>query len=275
MRFAPFLLIPALSVAKPIAESDPKHEIHYTASEDKLLGDGIKVEFLKAHSQQAFTKVDFKLWNDTADYILWKPEQQLFTIAGNKQQPFDGKEKKPELTPPNGKDAKVAKVDGGFDHHVDSFELQVGGFYRAAAEGKVLESPDFRLPPSKNDWRFGPFECALGNTSQETDLTAATFSCTYRGEGVGFVDPSRIGVRIDNGDEYANSNNKQKQLILMKGETAKFNAMFTIDAKTVDMQFAKLNVLWRDTFRESLPQAIPLGTWKLTRDEAKTAKSND
>lgn len=276
MRLAPsLLLIPALAFAKSIPETDPKHEIHYAASELVMQGDEIRLEFLRAQSQQAFTMIDFKLWNDSSDYILWKPEQQLFTIGGNKQQPFDGKPKKGEITPPNGKDAKKSKVDGGFDHHVDKIEMQVGGFYKVAAEGKVLESPDFRLPPAKNDWKFGPFGCELGGTSQETKVTTATFTCTYRGEGIGFVDPTRLGVKLDNGDEYANTNNKQKQVLLAAGESTKFAATFTIDRKTVDMQFAKLNVIWRDTFRESLPEAIPLGTWTFTRDTEKTAKAND
>ena len=54
----------------------------------------------------------------------------------------------------------------------------------------------------------------------------------------------------------------------------KFTVIFEIPANVVDMQFATLQVLWRDTLAESTLTPIALEPWKFELDPAKTAEAN-
>ena len=74
--------------------------------------------------------------------------------------------------------------------------------------------------------------------------------------------------------EYANADNKQDAFLLSKGESETFTASFKIPGKVVDMQFANMEIIWRDTFKDCKAILLDDLTTEITVDEGKTAAKN-
>jgi hypothetical protein len=264
-------LVLLVAARKP---TDPKHENHY-APGPAPASDVIGLAVTDAQSQQDFAQVGVKISNKSSDQlvILMKDEAQFVLPSGavTVQKPtlFGG----PTVILPNDTKGFTFKVDGGTAFHVDNFTLKPAGFYTAPNTGTVVPAPDFQLPPSNNEFTSGPFNCKLKESKQETKETGATFTCTYNGKGIGIVDSSRIGVKVE-GKEFANDARKPPRDVLFPGDTTKVTAVFHVDPKVADMQFATMQVLWRDALSESTMTPAPLADWAFTLDAAKTADAN-
>ena len=232
---------------------DPRHENHYKKIAP-VQTDELTIEFSNAHSQADFTLVKAKITNKTSDYIFFEPSEVVFKYEHGEFSPKSGIVK----IKPKGSKSKTLKVTGDNRFHVESLSIALKGFYRISVKGKVQEAPDFRLPAEQNTFTAGNFECNLLKVSQETQKTAAQFQYTYNGDKVGIVDPSKLVVRIENGTEYANANRKSKINLLEPGDSKKFTAWFLIPGKILDMQFATMYIVWKDTFIES--SKIPIST---------------
>ena len=79
----------------------------------------------------------------------------------------------------------------------------MGGLYRIPENKKGIATPDFRLPPSQNQFSSGNFNCTMSKLSKETDKTAVKFKCVYTGDQIGIIYPSRISVKMPDGNDYA------------------------------------------------------------------------
>ena len=69
---------------------------------------------------------------------------------------------------------------------------------------------------------------------------------------------------------YANDDKKSNVEILQKGDKAKFNAVFHIEGRIVDMQFAKMHIQWNDTFTETEMEEVEAPTIEFEMSEALT-----
>lgn len=230
---------------------DPKHENHYSV--EKIDNDDLTIEFFDAHSQQEFTKVKLKITNKTKDYIFFKSSEAVFKYAHGDYKPKSGGMFKGMdlLIEPMATETKVLTVSGDKKFHVKELKVELNGFYKIPADGKVQEVPDFQLPPANNDFTAGPFKCNLEKSKQETKETSSQFKCVYQGKEVAFVDPAKLSVKIKSGQLYANDNRKDKMEMLMPGEETKFTAQFHVPGKIEDMQFATMFIVWKETFSES------------------------
>ena len=153
------------------------------------------------------------------------------------------------------------------------FTLHPKGFATAPNVGTPVAVPDFALPAARNDFTAGPFACLLKETKQTTDNTKAVFTCTLpTGKASAWWNPSRIGVKEPGGKEFANAE-KSKRDVIFPGDT-KIVVGVQIAKSVVDMQFATLQVLWRDALAESLLTPVNVTDWTLNVDPAKTEAAN-
>ncbi len=265
-----FSVFSATAQRKP---SDPKHENHYMVNPVKT--DEVTISFKDAHSQMEFTHVNLQITNHTSDYLYFMGGETKFIYAHGEYSPKGSLLSKINLTiDPKGTDSKTLKVSGDNRFHVESLKLELNGFYRVSTKGKTISAPDFQLPASKNAFTAGDCECTLEKSKQTTKETAAQFECKYKGDKVMFIDPSKLSVKLRDGQEFANNNKKDKGSVLMPGDDIKFTAIFNIPGKIADMQFTVMNIVWNDTFMESSKVPVKVGAAEFVYDDGMTILKN-
>lgn len=248
---------------------DPTHENHYKDI-PTIETNELSIDLFDAHSQMGFTLVKAKITNKTSDYIVVKTGEIIFVYEHGSYNPKADM----VIIKPKGRKSKTFKVSGDDKFHVKSLSLELKGFYRLPVDGEIQEAPDFQLPASTNDFTAGKYKCNLLKIKQETQETIAQFKCVYNGDNMGLLDPSKLVVKTEDGREYANVIKKSKVKIMQGGDKDKFNAMFKIPGKIVDMQFATMHIVWKDTFMESKLEPLKVAKIDLTFDPGKTAGKN-
>jgi hypothetical protein len=250
------------------SKTDPEHTIYY--AEVLTETNDVNVEIKDGVSRIEFSKFKIKLSNKTTDYIVYKPKESILKISGSDFFPND----RVLLIEPSDKGGRVLDIKGnGKNLHVDEYQFVLAGLYKIKADAPSIEVPNFKLPASINDVTSGNFKIELLKINKETKETVAKFKVTYTGKGYGLVNPNKLGVKIDNGQEFANAK-KQDAFLLAPGESDTFTALFTIPGKIADMQFANMEILWRNTFSESDLQKLEGLTIDIKIDEGKTAAKN-
>ncbi|MBC7487118.1 MAG: hypothetical protein H7282_10250 [Cytophagaceae bacterium] len=250
------------------AKTDPEHTIFYADVTTET--NDVNVEIKDAVSRIEFSKFKIKLTNKTSDYIVYKPKESLLKISGSDFSPND----RMLLLQPLDKGGRVLDVKGnGKNLHADEFQYVLAGLYKIKADAPSIDVPSFKLPASVNDVTAGNFKIELLKISKETKETKAVFKVTYTGKGYGLVNPNKIGVKIDNGQEFANAKN-QEAFLLAPGDSDKFETLFTVPGKVADMQFANMEILWRNAFSESDLQKMEGLTIDIKIDEGKTVAKN-
>ena len=252
-----------------VETSDPRH-INIYNEIPKIETDEYMISIEDVVSNVKYAKFKIKITNKTSDYLLFKGEECTFvsgSIAAKANE-------KPVFIEPFSSKSKVIEFKGTENYHVDNFEVNIKGLYKIVVGENVFTAPDFQLPPSAKDFTAGQFSCTLLKTEQETQTTWARFSCKYNGQKIGFVNPAKCVVRIPDGKEFATSNLKSKSEMFIPGDESKFTAVFEIPAKTTDMQFTTMNIIWKEAFSEST--AIPLASQnaKFQVDTVKTDIKN-
>lgn len=130
----------------------------------------------------------------------------------------------------------------------ENFTLKYGSIQLSS---KGIATPDFKLPAAANDFKTGNFNCVLGDVYKKTDATTAKFKCTYTGNKIGFISPSKVSVLMPDGREYANSK-RTGAIIIPAGRDDSFTLGWNrmTGGKTMDMQFADMMIKWNDAFFE-------------------------
>ena len=161
----------------------------------------------------------------------------------------------------------------------ENFTVKFGNIQLSS---KGIATPDFKLPAATNEFKTGNFSCALGDVYKKTDATTAKFKCTYTGNKIGFISPSKVSVLMPDGKEYANAK-RTGAIILTSGKNESFTLGWDrmTGGKTMDMQFAdmmikwndaffegEMSVKWNDAFVESTPEKMSSQKMELEFDEA-------
>lgn len=201
-------------------------------------------------SDKEMTKFKLKITNKTNDILLFKPEES--TIKA-------GKEVKPKekwmYVYASESDSKVINATG--PDFLTPYSYVMSGMYKISTSGKGIETPNFQLPASQNEFTSGPFTCTMLSLTKESDKTEVKFECKYNGDKVGVIQPGRSAVKLPDGTEIANEKksgllSSNNPIVLMKGKsekvTFKWNRME--GGRAQDMQKIKLEVLFRNTFSE-------------------------
>jgi hypothetical protein len=234
----------------------------------------LKMETTDIVSKIDYLKFKLKLTNYTDDYILYKPKESSVVVGDKTLVASD----RMLLISPHDKGSRVIDIKGnGVNTHVDAFTFNLLGLGRINVNVPHLVAPNFKLPASVNEFSVGNFKVQMVKLDKQTDETKVKFKVTYVGRDYGFINPNVIAVKTEKtGDtEYANAKNKQDVVLLANGESETITASFVIPGKVVDMQFANMEILWRDTFKECKWVALPKETFNFTIDEGLTAGKNN
>jgi hypothetical protein len=251
-------------------KEDPKYT-NYFKDPETVEGKQIVLEMRDGVSRIDFLKFRTKFTNNTNDFILVNPSKFTVKVNGATVHPKE----KTFILDPNDSNGKTIDVKEGANFAADEFEVQLAGFERIPVDGEAVQMPEFQLPASVNVIKSGNFEVNLKNLKQETDETWARLEIKYKGDGYGIVDPSRISLKVESGQQFANDDRKSKTILLEKGESKTVNAIFHIPVKVVDMQFATLMVQWGESMIET--KAVPFEldeTVTFRLDEALTTEKN-
>lgn len=242
----PFLLISSTAIAQDKKEKvDKNHANHYKTV--VVENEHVSIEMKDVWARVEIMKVRAKITNKTNHFITVKPREFEVVVNGRTYH----SKVKDMLIPPNETDGKTIEISGvAEDLHVDHFTLRPAGFAIISTDVPNVVAPDFQLPASTNVINAGNFEINLKKLKQETQETVARFEITYKGNGIGIIDPSRISVKTDSGQEFANAIRRSKLTVLHKGDTETISVEVNIPAKIVDMQFATLQVLFTKALKE-------------------------
>ena len=209
--------------------------------------------------------------NNSSDFLMYVPKESAFKYdSGDKHIAMN-----PYFIKPDGKKMKTIKTEGGDQLRQKQFSFDLGGIYKIPFEGKTPKTEEFQLPASKNSFTAGNFKVVLKKYDASTREAKAIFEVTYTGDDFAIINPANLSVRTKHkktGDEltYANDDGKAKPVILQKGEKAKFNAVFHIEGRIVDMQFATMFVQWNDTFVETVAELQEAITFNFEMNDALT-----
>jgi hypothetical protein len=274
LKLSAFLFIPLLLqsyITNAQKKDSPDHVNCY--KEASIETPELKIEFVDGISKMEFLKLKIKLTNLTNDYIIYTPKESSFLIAGKKFELSDRR----LLLDPLDKGSRVLDIKGnGTNVHADTFSLNLNGLSKIKADAPSIAAPNFKLPASVNDFTAGNFKVEMLKLDKETDETKVKFKVTYIGNDYGLIDATKLAVKTDKtGDtEYANDKNKQGAILLAKGESDTFSASFKIPGKVVDMQFANMEIVWRNTFKDCKLTLLKSQVVTFELDEGKTAGKN-
>lgn len=225
---------------------DPNYTNYYREI-PPIVTEAITITFEDVISKAGYCKLKIRIKNNTNDYILYKPNESSFRLPQGEFQCTD----KPLLIKPLDSDFKVLDIKDNGRCLVDSFSLIIRGLYRFSANEVVMMAPNFILPPSANTFNAGPFQCTMLDIKKETQETWVRFNCNYTGDNAGIIDPNKAAVKLETGQEFANGKSNMKQSVLFKGENDKFSLFFNVPPSIVDMQFANMQIDWKNTFLDS------------------------
>jgi len=261
-------LVVALISSQLFAQS-PTHTNYYKPATHQT--SEVNIELVDIVARMDFSKFKIKLDSKSNDILIFEPSQSTFVIAGNTCEVAD----RSMVIDPLGKGSRVINAKcSGIDMHVDNYTFNFDGLSKVSKDVPALDAPNFMLPPSVNDFTVGNYKVEMTGIKKITAITVVDFKVTYTGDGYGLVNANRLGVKIDSGQEFANTRNNQKELMLAKGETGKITAEFKIPGKIADMQFANMEILWRDTFKESNAEKLSGHTFEIEIDRGLTGGKN-
>ena len=217
------------------------------------------ISFKNIVSTSEYCKLAITISNKTDDILLFTPKNGSFNFEFGSRNPST----KEFYIMPNDSKTKTLTVNGGNDFLQEKFNLKLGVLVKIPTDEMVVETPNFIVPATKNSFSTGDFNVVLKKYTASTKEAKAVFECTYTGSKIAVVNPSLLSIqakrkKTDELVVYANDNKKSEPTPLKNGEKLKITAVFHIQGKIVDMQFATMEILWNDTFVVTEPISFPL-----------------
>ena len=235
--------------------------------------EGIKLMAKNPISKFNYSKFELIIENNSDFFVLFsKPEKCIFKFGSEKKSPSPKRIRK--IIRPERKISPTLKVTGGSNFLIEKYEFIPGGIFKFSQEGEITEAPDFHLPANKNEFSFGDFKVRMLKIKKETKETVVQFKCTYNGDKIALISPSKTVIKTKDGKEWANQRAKDKTKVLMKNEDVKIKLVFKIPGKIVDMQFAEMDILWKNTFSETELIQVDFDSNFIKIDPVKTAEKN-
>ncbi len=261
------LIILVLTSVNIYAQKDSKKTYYYY---NQKFGEqyGVNLTAKNIVSTTEYVKLGLEIINDTESFLLFEKDKCKFVVDGNSY--FPRKKKKGDIIFPNSKRVITVKSAGETNYLTEDIDFKPGGFYTFSAEGKVVETEPFHLPPNRNEINNGIFKINMLKLKKQTDETVVQFRCTYTGDKIGLIKPSNCVLRTENGKEWATVNSKEKIKVLQKNDKVKFTVTFKIPGKITDMQFAEMDIVWKNTFSESELKQLNFDIQHFNLDRNKT-----
>lgn len=246
--------------------------VNYYKIPQAVEANNYQLNFADIVSKMVYAKLAFSIKNTSEDYLVFNHEEATFKYPFGEYHP----QARVLYIKPGETKKKTLKVEGTSEFLVDQYTFLPKGLYKVSKKGKVTQAENFQLPAAKNAFEAGNFKVKLLKLKKETGETNAKFECTYIGDEIAIVNPSKLSITVDGKPDmvYANDNKKAKDVLMKKGDVIKFNAIFHIPGKIVDMQFATMYILWNGTFSESKLQELDVQPVEMLIDPGMTAAKN-
>jgi len=228
-------------------------------------GEGITITAKDAVSNKEATKLKLKVNNKTDEFIIFKVNESTLKANGKDYKP----QEKPLEVAPTESDSRVVNFKGP-DFMVTSYSYIIEGLYKVSTVTNSVQTEEFQLPPSQNEFKTGNFTCSMIDLSKETDKTSVKFECRYTGDKIGVIHPGRAAVKLPDGTEVANAKSSASPIVLEQGESKKITLSWNRmeGGKATDMQKIKMSIVWRNTFIEATPVKLKPVTLDFQIDEA-------
>lgn len=263
------LALSFISIFSNIWSQDTKYTNYFNAPEPTET-EYFKVTFKNPVSKFNYCKVGLQIDNLSRSFLLIKKSESKFILSFGEFSPL----KKSIIIRPNSKKTPTFKVEGSTQFLVDNFTLNLNGVYQIAIDGDVIEMDNFNLPANKNHIKSDQLEVKLLKLKKKTQETSATFEVSYYGDKIAIINESNLVVKIEDGQEFINENTKAKAKLLEKGKTIKIKVLFYIPAKTADMQFENMEIVWKNAFVESEAVLLPVNEFEFIINKGMTEGKN-
>lgn len=246
-----FLLVSVFSFAGKGGDDFSKFEKIFFKSGSIELG-GATVSIENAMATDAFIKFKMVVKNNTTEYLLVKPGEIVLLIDGKEYNATE----KDMIIDPNDIASKVVDIKG-LQFRVQQVVIKFNGFTKVEVSKTPVVAPNFKLPVSQNTFEAGAFTLNQLSNEKQTDVVSVKFNVTYNGSNIGIVSPTLAALKFPNGSEFANMKTRSKSILLEKGKTDDFRLTWhDMPKSNGDAQFANLEILWRETFKEG--KLIPI-----------------
>jgi len=228
-------------------------KITYLAPDD-IVEEDYTISIKNVISTKEYCKLAVTVTNKTDDILMFVPQEGVFN--------FDFGSRKTDVKDfyimPHDSKTKTLTVNGGNEFLQEKFNAKLGLLIKIPTDKEVVETPNFILPATKNSFSTGDFNVVLKKYNASTKEAKAVFECTYTGNKIAVVNPSHLSVSaVKKGTDetviYANDNKRSKPTPLKNGDKVKINAVFHIQGRIVDMQFATMEIIWNNTFIVAQP----------------------
>lgn len=210
--------------------------------------DNYKVEIDNVVALPKEVKFRMSITNKTNDWVLYNSEESRIELDGKN---LDTKDKYILIAPHDSK-KKVMRAVGANLNNARAFNFVCDGFYKVRLKDAAA-APEFRLPASNNEFTAGNFTVTLVNSMKETGRTDVKFKVTFNGEGLGFISPAKVSVKMPDGNLYATTRSKADVISLKKGESETFQASWDRmeGGSKMDMQLVEMLIHFDGVFQES------------------------
>jgi len=263
------LALVAVSVLHTVsAQKEVKYEkIYY--KDLKVESSDITISVDNAVSTEGETKFKLKIVNKTSSFLIYKPEESKFIIDGKEVKPTE----KWKIIDPNGSDYMIVNIKGPYNK-VKNYSYVLDGLYKVSTESKGIETPNFRLPLTKNDFKTGDYTVKVAKLYKESDATNLKLDITYNGDKWGVVFDDKAGAILPDGNEYATVKStgllkKGGPVLLKKGQTESVTLNWNRmeGGKAMDMQKVEMMVKFNGMFTESDAEKMKGETLNMEFDE--------
>ena len=264
-----FLLLLATAGSLSMATAQNYKRVFYKPQ--TIESNDIKITVEDAVATEGVVKFKLRIYNKSANYIVYKPSESIFRIDGKDAQPTE----KWMVIRPNDDESRVIDLKGSGLAVPKNFDFVMSGLYTFSIDAKGVNTPDFQLPPSQNDIKAGGFNITIVKNKKTTARTDATFKATYVGDKIGIFEPNKVAMKMGDGKEYANYHSDKKPLLFDRGQEENFEVSWKdIPSSSGDMQKENMTIIWRDAFKEITPDKMMPQTLTIMYDEDMTKSKN-
>ena len=269
LLFFLLICISFTSIAGDITEGNFK-KVFY---KDLTVENGpVTISIVDGVATEEYLKFKMRVKNNTSDYILLNTDNIILKANGTEYKNME----RDLLVGPNDEDYKVIDIKGA-GLQFDKFSLELKGFSRVSATSGTVKAPNFVLPIEKNEFSAGPFKLVQLKSTKKTDDVVVKFSVEYNGDQIGIVHPGQVSLLTPKGTEFANmaSKGQRNPDVLKKGMGSTFVVLWKdIPISNGDMQFAKVELLWHDCFRNSTSEPFSVSDIEVLIDKELTEGKN-
>lgn len=214
--------------------------------------DEYKIYLVRCFAREEVLKVKIRIFNKTKDILYVKPEEFVFVIHGKTLKGTG----KPFVVQPSGDEAHIVDVkENSMNMKCEGFEVTLNGLYKIPYSSDAFPVLNTELPAKRgSEVIAGPVKCSLIDNQMGNQKSFAKYSCSYSGDKICILDPTKSVAIMPKGQENENTY-KKDVYVLENGQS-----------DNITLEFKRLNgageltdgikVKWNESFRVSTSTAL-------------------